>query len=122
MLDVKKWMAKVTEALKVDYIIAKGTNGDWSYRKWNSGRIEAWASHSFGSQSGTSWASQYYKDLTYSLPSGLFSTAPMVIASSGNTSWAVYGASASTSSISLRAVRNASNAASMTINFYCIEN
>ena len=109
------------QTLKTDYVVAQGTSGDWSYRKWNSGKIEAWASHAFGSQTGTSWASQWYKDMTYSLPSGLFSAAPMVIASSGNASWAVYGASASTSSISLRAVRNANNAAAMTINFYCVK-
>lgn len=117
MLDIKKMLAKL---LKCDHVIAEGASGEWSYRKWSNGRIEAWATHAFGSQTGTAWGSQYYKDVTLPLPSGLFSSAPKIYAVSANQSWVVYGASATTSSISLRSLRNASNAAAMTINFYVV--
>ena len=45
MLDMKKWMAKVTEALKVDFVVAQGTSGIWTYRKWNSGIAECWGTY-----------------------------------------------------------------------------
>ena len=117
MLDVKKLLAKL---LNCNHVITEGTSGEWSYRKWSNGRIEAWATHAFGSQTGTAWGGQYYKDVTLSLPSGLFSSAPKIYAVSANQSWMAYGASATTSTISLRSLRNANNAAAMTINFYVV--
>ena len=32
------------EKLEVDYIVAEGTSGIWTYRKWSSGVAECWAS------------------------------------------------------------------------------
>lgn len=33
----------------VDYVTEQGISGEWTYRKWHSGKIEAWARHSFES-------------------------------------------------------------------------
>lgn len=42
MLDLKALLAKILDALKVDYIIEEGIDNDWSYRKWKGGSYEAW--------------------------------------------------------------------------------
>lgn len=44
MLDLKALLTKILDALKVDYVVAEGTSGSWTYRKWNSGKFEAWYS------------------------------------------------------------------------------
>ena len=109
---------KALSKVSADYIVEQGTSGEWKYRKWHSGRIEAWAYHSFGSQTGASWGSTYYKDVTYNLPTNLFSSVK-IYASSSNQSWGVFGASESSGTITIRMIRHASNGANMGINFYC---
>lgn len=42
MLDLKALLVKILDALKVDYVVEEGTNTGWEYRKWNSGKLEAW--------------------------------------------------------------------------------
>lgn len=39
-----KW-AKVLDSANNDYIVAQGTSGDWTYRKWASGLAEMWGSY-----------------------------------------------------------------------------
>lgn len=41
MLDVKELINKLLSAVKVDYIVEEGTNNGWTYRKWNSGMLDA---------------------------------------------------------------------------------
>lgn len=76
MLDLKAWIEKVTNALKVDYIIEQGTSGDWTYRKWNSGIAECWAYFRFSNLAMTSSeGSGYYAPLkTENFPTDLFKT------------------------------------------------
>ncbi len=45
MIDMKKLLTMILDALKADYVIAQGTSGIWKYRKWNSGVYEC-----FGTQ------------------------------------------------------------------------
>lgn len=60
-----------------DFIKEQGTSSSWYYRKWNSGKIEAWKAHSPGSQTPAQWVTGwYYKDLDITIPSGIFSSAP----------------------------------------------
>ena len=59
MLDMKKLIAKVLDAIKVDYIVKEGTSGVWRYRKWNSGKIEA-------------WGYQYYSSIPINISSAAF--------------------------------------------------
>lgn len=42
MLNVKKTLTKILDALKVDYVVEEGAGSNWRYRKWNSGRLEQW--------------------------------------------------------------------------------
>lgn len=116
--SIKSQIADILNRLGQDFIVEQGTSGEWKYRKWHSGRIEAWAYHSFGSQTGASWGSTYYKDVTYNLPTNLFSSVK-IYASSSNQSWGVFGASESSGTITIRMIRHASNGANMGINFYC---
>ena len=59
MLDVKKLIAKLLDAVKVDYIVEEGTTSNWRYRKWNSGKIEA-------------WGYQYYSSISINIASPVF--------------------------------------------------
>lgn len=71
MLNVKKTLTKILDALKVDYIVEEGTNNSWTYRKWNSGKYEANIKSQFALDSGTAWLGGYYHRTTYTfaLPS-----------------------------------------------------
>lgn len=81
MLDVKKWMVKVTDALKADYIVEEGTSGIWTYRKWNSGIAECWG-YKLTSGTWSAWGSVYSHDIpSEAYPSGLFIEAPTCVGS-----------------------------------------
>ena len=60
-----------------DYITSKGTNGNWYYEKWNSGKIEAVfkGSVTYGTMSASG---QLYRSTNnaVAIPSGIFSTTP----------------------------------------------
>ena len=49
MLNIKKTLTKILDALKADYVVEQGTNANGSYRKWNSGIAECWGSVSIAS-------------------------------------------------------------------------
>ena len=67
-----------------DYIVEQGTSGIWTYRKWNSGIAECWASDITSSDSGSAEGSVYWsRSNTYNFPSGLFISAPTVNISVG---------------------------------------
>lgn len=121
MLDVKALLTKVLDALKVDYVVEQGTSGNWSYRKWNSGVSEAWIqSLNLGSQTPSVWVSPVrYKDLTISIPSGIFSNTPSITASSATNQWWVVDINAtSTTSASARFGTMASSAQTVYVNIY----
>lgn len=63
----------------VDFVIAQGTSGNWTYRKWYSGIAECWGTFNF--TWGTidlKWETCYYSSNKFSTsyPSGLFASAP----------------------------------------------
>lgn len=63
-----------------DYVVAQGTSGIWTYRKWNSGIAECWTTSSLNIK-GTAWANimgGYGFSVNYNFPSVLFSTPPVV--------------------------------------------
>lgn len=64
-----------------DYVVEQGTSGIWTYRKWNSSIAECWGSTSV--PSATYSANGGYKNITESLPSGLFNATPTVVLASG---------------------------------------
>ena len=121
MLDVKALLTKILDALKTDYVIEQGTVSNWSYRKWKSGKAEAWITGlSLGSQSGSVWANPIrYKDLSPSLPSGVFTNTPVVVMTSATNQWWVVDANAtSTTSISARFATVSSSSSNITVNVY----
>lgn len=58
----------------------KGTNGNWSYRKWSDGKIEAWGTGSQSVACTTSSAPyggyRTANEITWSIPSGIFDGTP----------------------------------------------
>lgn len=60
-----------------DFVLEAVTDGDWRYRKWNSGLVECWGNHAVNSGEWTEVATgiRYTADSVYIyLPEGLFSS------------------------------------------------
>ncbi len=79
-LDLKKQINKLLEAVKVDYVVEEGTDGNnWTYRKWNSGIAECWKNTAPKTTVASGWGSGYLStQFSMSFPSGLFVEAPRV--------------------------------------------
>ena len=45
-----------------DYVVAQGTSGIWTYRKWNSGLAECWGVYTMNSAATKAWGTLYYSD------------------------------------------------------------
>ena len=96
-----------------DYVTEYGSNGGWYFRKWYSGRVEAWGFVSTSSSvTGTTWGSMYYYDLAVTIPSGIFETAPIrAYATSRNLQWTPGGFSGiTTTGFTIRFLRPSSTA------------
>lgn len=98
-----------------DYIIEDEVRGNWKYRKWNSGRIEAWYHKDLNTQytfSRASSSSYYYTNSSWvnfqiNLPSGLFSAVENAICNiSTNGYISASVSSATATAVSLRAYAN----------------
>lgn len=62
-----------------DYIVEQGTEGIWTYRKWNSGTAECWGIYGFASASFSASGQVYYRTIgSISFPSELLVTVPHV--------------------------------------------
>ena len=96
------WLAKDTV-----HVTSHGTNGEWYFRRWSDGTVEAWCTHSHGSQTGTAWVSPfYYYDTTLTIPLGIFTTSrppTMALLSSGNKQWIPVGVGGTPTSSSIAA-------------------
>ena len=106
-----------------DFIKEQGTSSSWYYRKWNSGKIEAWRTYNAGSQTPAQWVTGwYYKDLDIAIPSGIFSAAPNHTVATNNGSdyqYTVHVARAtSATNIRVRCVKPNSGAATPVIALY----
>ena len=83
--QLEKRIAELEEE-HADYVVEQGTNGIWTYRKWNSGIAECWGVDSRSRAMTTQYGSAYYADIpNITFPSGLFVNAPTVTASRANT-------------------------------------
>lgn len=75
VLDTK--IKNVISSLIKDYIIERGTSGNWTYEKWNSGKAVCWGRHRHSVTSWASWGNLYEANgTTISYPSGLFIANP----------------------------------------------
>ncbi len=62
-----------------DYVVAEGTSGIWTYRKWNSGISECWTTSTLNT-TGTAWANimgGFGYMVSSRFPSGLFISSPV---------------------------------------------
>ena len=96
-----------------DFVVEQSTSGDWKYRKWNSGKIEAWYSETVSTQysftTRGSSSAYYYTNSTWvshaiSLPANLFTAVENAFAnvtSSGYLIISVAGQTASTVTLRL---------------------
>lgn len=96
-----------------DRVIETGTSGSWAYRKWNSGKVEAWRTVTVTASATTQVGSVYRSTATVDLPSGLFNSTPHLITSMdavGSNIFQVQATATSATSISVRIWRvNASS-------------
>lgn len=123
MISVKKTLYKVAEAinaLKTDYVTEEGSSGAWRYRKWSSGKVEAWAALTLTSKTPTAWASPVrYIDDTVTIPSEIFSVTPTVLVMSRtNQLWIVSAGAANATTISMRLATVASSAQTGYVTIY----
>ena len=107
-----------------DRVTETGTSGNWAYRKWESGKTEAWRTVTVTASATTQAGSVYRSTATVDLPSGLFNSAPHTIASMdavGTNLFSVYATASSATNIDVRVWRvNASTATyGVNVSFYC---
>ena len=110
MLDLKALLSKILDALKVDYVVEEGTSGNWTYCKWNSGKVDCWG---YVSSSSLSWhaypTSLYYNSpaLTATFPFAIYSSriSATVTYCGGNIGWALATHASDTAS-NISIVRN----------------
>lgn len=98
--------AAVTNLGIADYVVAQGTSGIWTYRKWNSGVSECWGSITINYQIDCTiqqvagvYTDSTFKNSSASLPSGVFTSVSFATAnarSSGYSIAQVSGLSATT--------------------------
>lgn len=113
--------AAINSLHKYDYVVT-GTSGDWKYKKWGDGTVEAWGTVSAGTYTGGQWVTNlYYQNITVTVPSGIFSTAPtfMQVSPYGNLQWTYYGGTIdSTTSLNLRFCHPNNTSQALTAHIY----
>lgn len=75
-----------------------GTSGNWRYRKWSGGKVEAWYSGSVSAGSTTAQTNVYRSAYSISIPSGIFSSTPIINISFNQTATTVFGVNGKASS------------------------
>ena len=106
-----------------DYVIEAGTSSGWTYRKWASGKVEAWIKdYQLSNLAPSTWVSPInYKDTTITIPSGLFSSAPMIQATSTDNQWGIFSANATSSTnINVRFITAATATSAPEVNVYAV--
>ena len=64
------------------FVVSQGTEGIWTYRKWNSGIAECWGMYQYSTTGTTQWGNIYYNTPTASIafPTSFFIETPVVSA------------------------------------------
>ena len=113
-----------------DFVTENGTEtqtdgGVWLWRKWASGKREAWYRRNLGQQTLTSYNTALYTNSTIggasvTMPSGLFTEAPIAIANMETNAFTMCQAYGATSvSVSYRAWQTYQSNPTCIINIYC---
>lgn len=86
----------VTNLGIADYVVAQGTDGIWTYRKWNSGVAECWGSSTINynincttQQAQGVYTDSTFKDASASLPSGLFTSVSFATANARSNGYSI---------------------------------
>lgn len=75
------WEFSVGGNPQVDFVVEQGTSGSWAYRKWKSGRAEAWTTSELSfSATPSSLIGGYYANTSIGLPGDVFNNSPNCIA------------------------------------------
>ena len=77
--DLTAILNNVLPPTNTDYVVAQGTDGIWTYRKWNSGVAECWGVN----KRNTSLASNSHATIGTSLPTLFVNELPIAIANGG---------------------------------------
>ena len=106
----------------VDFVTEEGAESGWYWRKWKSGKVEAWGTTSASATTGSSWGSLYYSDQSFAIPSGIFSSDPIrgYVSSRNNQWWAVGISSMSASSVSFRMAKPTSSSQAISVCIYLL--
>jgi len=95
---------KLDASALADYVTEQASSGNWRYRKWHSGRVEAWFNDSITMSATTAQGNLYRRSATLAIPSGIFTISPGVIVgsqTSDNTIVSVKGSASSATSIAI---------------------
>lgn len=113
--------------LIVDYVVEQGKSGNWKYKKFSSGRSEAWYKGTVNISTNTAWGSMYFSgDPTQiSIPTGVFNSRPTVNITVGNNSYmmgasTLTGTSANTVSFYIYNSRQVSSSFTVNVDIHCI--
>lgn len=71
-------LTNITNSKVADYVVESGTEGNWTWEKWNSGKAVCWCTTEYKRiDYNTNWYNiAYYSNASYNLPSGLFFKTP----------------------------------------------
>jgi len=110
---------------EVDYITVKGTNGDWYYEKYASGKVEAWGTVTKSSISYSASGNLYRStDLAIAIPSGIFSETPTFVEafihSSSTVIVSVMATPVSSTSLTAQIWKANSTSNACTFRFHCV--
>lgn len=106
-----------------DVVIAQGTTGGWSWRKWDNGMVEAWKSLTVTVGSTSAQGNVYRGTWSTTIGSGIFDSAPHTMVSLDKITSTVIGVNANASSATAidGTMYRTSNASSTSIDvsIYC---
>lgn len=107
---------------EADYIVEHGTNGEWGYRKWESGTAECWRVTSTSSLAPAgSFGGTYYQYASFNFPF-TFINIPVVVANGKwdtGYSW-VNAREVTTTSVTVQAYKNNAGSNVITVRMYAI--
>lgn len=108
-----------------DYVTDRGTSGNWTYRKWNSGDAECWGALSHSVTGWSHWGGNIYEtnSAQFTYPSGLFTAPPIftaVIYSHGSGMFGpeIWNAGTKDKTPTMAAMRPDNSVGSTTVTYY----
>lgn len=111
------------------YIVDEGATSGWKYRKWSSGKVEAWGEQTYSSiaidNASPSYGGYRSNALTMTIPSGIFSGTPNFVfmqkkTPQGGSVYYAYGSSATTISFMMGGATSASTITNQTFAVYAV--